>query len=135
MQDQAQRVKPQALGILGRDHLSQILQMHHQVDPHTIAYKKVVAEASGVPCVLESVFGVYGPDHEDDAGQVITGINWSATLTPPFHLGEGISQPRVRHGDPSSLVHSAILRPTFRDRGSSHCVASPDRGGPGPTVA
>jgi hypothetical protein len=112
--------------------------MHHQVDPHTIAYKKVVAEASGVPCVLESVFGVYGPDHEDDAGQVITGINWSATLTPPFHLlGMHLSAARVEQGSPVVvMVHLAIPRPTFRDRGKQ-TIALPAtiEEALGPTVA
>jgi hypothetical protein len=89
MQRHAKRVNPKALGILGRDHLSRVLCEQHGCEAETVSYKKVVAEASGLPFVLEVACGVYRSEVVGQRdGRVMTGINWSATLTPPFeHLG------------------------------------------------
>jgi DNA topoisomerase VI subunit B len=119
MQAQAQRVKPQALGALGRAHLARVLDTHHHVDVDTISYKKVTAEVSGLPCVLEVAFGAYRQESWESESRVITGINWSATPTTPFeHLDTHLSTAMVQRRDPVVVVvHLAIPRPTFRDRG------------------
>jgi DNA topoisomerase VI subunit B len=120
MQSHSRPITPQALGVLGKPHLCRVLDEHHHVDPSTIAYKKVIAEASGLPFVLEVAFGVVRKD--DEQGQdlrVITGINWSATPTPPFEqLDSYLSTALVSRGHHVVVVvHLAIPRPTFRDRG------------------
>jgi hypothetical protein len=120
MQRHAKRVNPKALGVLGRDHLSRVLCEQHGCEAETVSYKKVVAEASGLPFVLDVACGVYRSEVVGQRdGRVMTGINWSATLTPPFeHLGADLNTALVQRGDPVVVVvHLAIPRPTFRDRG------------------
>jgi hypothetical protein len=118
MQDQAQRVKPQALGILGREHLTETLCAHHDVDQETITYRKLPVEVSGLPCVLEVAFGAYQRGVEDER-RVITGINWSPTPNQPFaQLEAHLNTALVDSESPAVVVvHLAIPRPTFRDRG------------------
>jgi DNA topoisomerase VI subunit B len=120
MRRHAKRVNPKALGVLGRDHLSHVLCEQHGCEAETVSYKKVVAETSGLPFVLEVACGVYRAEVAGEtSGRVMTGINWSATLTPPFeHLGTYLNTALVQQGDPVVVVvHLAIPRPTFRDRG------------------
>jgi DNA topoisomerase VI subunit B len=126
MQDQSQRVKPQALGILGREHVAETLCAYHQVDQATLAYQKLPAEVLGLPCVLEVAFGAYQRGVEDER-QVITGINWSPTPNQPFaqleaHLNTALVS---RQSPVVVVVHLAIPRPTFRDRGKQ-ALALPD---------
>jgi hypothetical protein len=118
MQDQSQPVKPQALGVLGREHLAETLCTHHQVDQETFTYRKLLAEVSGLPCVLEVAFGAYQRGVEDER-QVITGINWSPTPNQPFAQLEAYLNTAMLDGESPAvvMVHLAIPRPTFRDRG------------------
>jgi hypothetical protein len=82
--------------------------------------KKVLAEASGLPFVLEVAFGVVRKAYEQGQDlRVITGINWSATPTAPLEqLDSHLSTALVSRGHHVGMVvHLAIPRPTFRDRG------------------
>jgi DNA topoisomerase VI subunit B len=120
MQRYSRPINPKALGVLGKSHLSRVLDEHHHVDVDTIDYKKVLAEASGLPFVLEVAFGVTRKDHEEGQDlRILAGINWSATPIPPFaQLDSYLSTALVSQGHHVVVVvHLAIPRPTFRDRG------------------
>lgn len=95
MQRQAKRVNPKVLGVLGRDHLSRVLCEQHGCEAETVSYKKVVAEASGPPFVLEVACGVYvsenasisaverePPRHAEPRRQLITMPNHTSPAQP-----------------------------------------------------
>jgi DNA topoisomerase VI subunit B len=112
--------KPQTLGILGRDHLTRVLTASHGCEAETIRYRKVTAEADGLPFVLEVAFGVCRQAVSGErAARVIAGINWSAAMTPPFEqLNTYLNTAMVQRHDPVVVVvHLAIPRPTLRERG------------------
>ena len=120
MQRYSRPISPKALGLLGKAHLSRVLCDHHHVDRSTIDYKKVLDETAGLPFVLEVAFGVVQKTHEAEQGlRLLTGINWSATPTPPFEeLDSYLSTAMVSaEHHVIVVVHLAIPRPTFRDRG------------------
>jgi hypothetical protein len=55
----------------------------------------------------------------EDGRQVITGINWSPTPNQPFAQLEAYLNTAMLNGESPAvfMVHLAIPRPTFRDRG------------------
>jgi DNA topoisomerase VI subunit B len=120
MHAEARPVNPTKLGVLGKAHLLQIMSQRHQIDPQKFFYKNVWGEASGLPCVLEVAFGVARQGCQEDR-RVLAGINWSATPPPtqPFpRLEQYLNSALVPSDAPVMVVvHLAIPRPTFRDRG------------------
>jgi DNA topoisomerase VI subunit B len=123
MQGMSRPVKPRALGVLGREHLEEVLRAQHQVDtenPRTFKYTKTVDDVDGLPYVLEVACGaVRTKDAQDRQRCLLTGINWSATPANPFqHVDDYLNTALVQEDDPVVVVvHLAIPRPTFRDRG------------------
>jgi hypothetical protein len=123
----AKPVNPKALGILGRPHLTRVLSDQHGCDAQTINYKRVVAEVSGLPFVLEVAFGANLGAGGEPSARTIMGINWSGTLSDPFErLPTYLGTALIHESDPTVvIVHVAIPRPTFRDRGKQ-AIALPD---------
>ena len=78
MQAEARPVNPTKLGVLGKDHLMQIMGQRHRIDPQKFFYKKVWGEASGLPCVLEVAFGVARQGCHDHDRSVLAGIGKSS---------------------------------------------------------
>jgi DNA topoisomerase VI subunit B len=123
MQALSRPVNARALGVVGKAHLQAFLREYYDVntdDPQTFRYTKTVDEVDGLPYVLEVAFGsVRKEDADDHALRLITGINWSATPENPFQqLDDYLNTAHVQDADPVVVVvHLAIPRPTFRDRG------------------
>ena len=84
MQRESRPVKPAALGILGRDHMTQHLVDYGSVVAESVRYKKVEGSADGLPFVLEVALGIYDDEHEDWGSDVAVGLNFSATFKPPI---------------------------------------------------
>ena len=127
MRANSKPVKPRQLGVLGKNHVEKQLQSLGCGDG-TIAYIRKEGESDRVPWVLECAFGWNGSLKEQ---QLITGVNWSPAIMNPFRqLGKGgVSLDSVLEGQHAGrrepvvvLVHLAIARAAFADRGKSTIV-------------
>jgi DNA topoisomerase VI subunit B len=118
-------VKPQDLGIIGRDNLAARF-MSAGADPKTFTYKLSLREDNGIPAVVEVAFG-YRPNGA--AGRrMIAGANWSVGINNPFRqLGQDgesldsfLEERRVGRTEPIVLlVHLASPLIAYTDRGKS----------------
>jgi hypothetical protein len=126
-------VKPQDLGLIGKDHL---LACFTEAGVHakSFKYNKLIGvDDDGLPCVLEIAFG-YCPD-ESNKRRIIAGANWSVGIGNPFRSfgrhNEGLesilAEQRVRDREPIIFIaHLACPRVEYTDRGKSAIVV---RGG------
>lgn len=122
MRAESRPVKPDQLGVIGRDHLGARLAGLGAA-AESVAYRKIAGESGGLPWVIEAGFG-YVPGA--DEGRVITGVNWSPGLGNPFRsLGSGsldglLREQRADQDYPVTVVvHLACPRVTYTDRGKS----------------
>jgi DNA topoisomerase VI subunit B len=129
MQEKSRSVKPRALGVLGKDHLSGRLEGCYGVAPRSVRYKCKLGGGRRRPFVLEVAFGV---KRRGEAGgrDVVVGLNWTPALAPPFpELGDQLGKMRLDRHDPVVLlVHLAFPRPSYTDHGKArvdlpHAVA------------
>ncbi|MHB8953849.1 MAG: hypothetical protein ACYC4U_12840 [Pirellulaceae bacterium] len=127
MKANSRPVKPERLGVIGKDHIEKQLRSLGCGDA-SIRYEKKMGESGGIPWVLECAFGW---NDSLEGRQLITGVNWSPSIGNPFRqLGKvGVSLDSVlesqRAGEEEPvvvLVHLAIARATFADRGKSTLV-------------
>jgi DNA topoisomerase VI subunit B len=118
MQNHARPVRPNKLGLLGKGHLSATLVNLFGAEESTVRYRPAVLEVGGLPYVLEVAFGYH---MQDRPRTVITGVNWSPTLQPPFASLDGLLEERwVGEDDPCVLIaHLACPRPEFTDTGKT----------------
>jgi DNA topoisomerase VI subunit B len=121
MQRESRPVKPVALGVLGEAHVRAQLIHHHDVEPKSIKYRKLLGFADELPFVLELACGWYTKEFIDYARRLIVGVNWTPALKPPFlELPELLSEARVNAFDEVVVfVHLAMPRVDFTDRGKS----------------
>jgi DNA topoisomerase VI subunit B len=131
MQEQSKRIKPDALGVIGRPHW----EAHAAAiggDLKTFEYKKLVGEDDGRPWVVEAAF-CYAPNLNRRG--LVTGINFSPGLGNPFQklrpgyfrqsLDAILSEQWARPDEPVIVfVHLAYPRAPFTDRGKAN-VALP----------
>ncbi len=130
MQAEARPIKPQALGVLGRDHISRFLALYFQVDPGSIQYKMFPLAKSvcdGLPFVLEFASGVRSRGHEQRGREVLVGLNWSPALkSPAQELPALLGEMRVDEDDPVVvLMHLACPRLEVTDHGKSTLASLP----------
>jgi len=128
MQSQSRPVKPQALGVLGRDHLARQFQMAG-CEMTTFEYRKMEGTVEGVPWVVEGAFAAHVSafDREPAERRFIAGINWSPTIGNPFRqlqpwysLDSLLTEQRAGWDEPVVLVlHLACPRVEYTDRGKS----------------
>jgi hypothetical protein len=121
-------VKPQDLGIVGRDHLHARFK-EAGVEPETFKYQKALGETDGLPWVVETAFG-WCPGLK--RRRIIVGVNWSVGLGNPFRSfsrfgGEGmeslLADQRVGPNEEIVFVlHFACPRVAYTDRGKSAIV-------------
>ncbi|CAK0750789.1 hypothetical protein CCP3SC5AM1_1720002 [Gammaproteobacteria bacterium] len=118
MKQGSRQVKPEALGVIGRDNFH-----HHLIScgigENSIEYRKATGIVNGLPYVLEVAFGVF---NSDDAGRMVrAGINWTPVLGIPFdELNEAMRDARIDHEDGVALiVHLACPVIHYRDRGKT----------------
>jgi DNA topoisomerase VI subunit B len=112
MQNNAQLVKPRSLGIIGREHLTQMLRKYGGAD--SIRYRKVEGDRAGVPYVLEAAFArLKGLTR----AKFVTGANFSAGINDLFARSRGWIDD-LDNTDPV-LIFTHIVSPrlSFSDRG------------------
>jgi DNA topoisomerase VI subunit B len=115
MQAESRPPKPQALGVIGKEHLSGWMVRHGGVVHSSIRHKKITGVIDGIPHVIEVAFGV---NVDDEARRrIITGLNWSPTLDIPAREIQALIQ--EMRGDPDDpvvlIVHMA--RPVWNYTG------------------
>ena len=122
-------VKPEALGIIGRDHLQRRLEAAG-CEMATFQYKQVRSTTAGLPWVVEAAFA-WCP--EQTGRRLITGVNWSPGILNPFRalgtyyqsLDTVLSQQRADRDEPVIvLLHLACARVEYTDRGKSAVVVA-----------
>jgi DNA topoisomerase VI subunit B len=129
MQAWSKPVKPQALGILGQDHLHRCFA-DAGAEMGTFVYRKIEGNAKGIPWVVEAAFAAHATAFEGSEGKpvgqrLVCGVNWSPALTIPFHnLGHyGLESLLTdQHADGYAVmiaVHLACPRIEYLDRGKS----------------
>lgn len=118
MQGASKVVKPEALGVIGEEHLAAWLQ-RFEASPESIRYKRITGAAAGRPFVVEVAFGVYAK--ASSLRKVVVGLNWSPTLRSPLgELDRLLGENRVDSWDPVwMVVHLASPHFHFTDRGKS----------------
>ena len=127
MKAQAKPVKPQQLGIIGREHL-EARMAEYGCEMASFDYRRAMGTTDEVPWVVESAFG-WCP--RLTGRLLVTGVNWSPGILNPFRelgrfgqsLDTILSQQRVSRDDPVILVlHMACPRVEYTDRGKSAVV-------------
>ncbi len=81
MKDNSAVVKPNALGVIGEDHLKKCMS-EGGVGGGSVKYKKVHGIAKDMPFVLEASFGVL--ENEDLGMDYVAGLNWTPAIKTPF---------------------------------------------------
>jgi DNA topoisomerase VI subunit B len=124
MKTQTKIVKPQALGIIGKGHLSaRFAEIGCEMESYQ--YKRVLDTVDGLPCVVETAFG-WCPGNGER--RLVTGVNWSPGILNPFRalgrygdsLDSILSDQYADRDEPVVLVlHMACPRVEYSDRGKS----------------
>ena len=126
--DATKPVRPQDLGIIGKEHFAAKFAATG-ADLKTFNYKKTLRDDEGIPAVIEVAFG-YCPNGPAER-RIITGVNWSVGINDPFKgLGpygqslDGILQNlRAGRNEPIVMVvHLGCPRITYTDRGKGSLV-------------
>jgi hypothetical protein len=121
-------VKPQDLGIIGKDHFAAKFTAAG-AHAESFNYTKTLRTDDGIPAVVEIAFG-YCPD-APPVRRIITGVNWSVGINDPFkNLGpysrslDGIlTNLRAGRNEPIIMVvHLACPRISYTDRGKGALV-------------
>jgi DNA topoisomerase VI subunit B len=129
MKDATKPVKPQDLGIIGRDNLAHRFAAAG-ANLETFKYKCTpCVDDNGIPAVIEVAFAYCPSDEEETSSRLfIAGVNWSRCINNPFRLlgvsGESLEsylhEQRAGHDEPIILaVHLASPCIAYTDRGKS----------------
>ena len=125
LQTHSKPVKPNDLGLIGKDHLLARFS-EAKVESETFKYQKALGETEGLPWVVETAFG-WCPGN-GNRRRIIVGANWSVGLGNPFRSfgphGEGLetllADQRAGHNEPIIFVlHFTCPRVGYTDRGKS----------------
>ena len=123
-------VKPQDIGVIGRDHLFARIAAAGG-EPKTFRYMRQPGETNGAPRVIEIAFGVHCQAFgggEGSGRKEINGVNWSPGINNPFRqIGHGgqsfdgiLATLRADRNWPVIIVaHLAYPRVTYTDRGKT----------------
>ena len=130
MQANSTPVKPQMLGVIGREHFrKQFAQVGCEMESFDYKCVKQTTD-DGVPMVLETAFG-WCPENE--TRRLVTGVNWSPGIINPFRelgrfgqsLDTILTKQRASEDEPVILVlHIACPRVEYTDRGKSAVVVA-----------
>jgi DNA topoisomerase VI subunit B len=115
MQRASRSVKPQRLGVIGKEHLQTAL-VALGVDPEGFTYRKGAGIGKdGLPFVVEVAFGVTWGGRE----RLIVGLNHSPVFkVPSGHLSDVLTDCHVQRHDPVALlIHQSCPRLMFTDQG------------------
>jgi DNA topoisomerase VI subunit B len=130
MQEHSRPVKPDHLGVIGRDHIAtRFAELGGEME--SFAYRKITGETDSLPWVVEIAF-CWRPDL--GYRSLITGVNWSPGLTNPFrYMGkyesslDTLLQKQRVDEDCIMMLHLACPRVSYTDRGKS-AVVMPGKG-------
>jgi DNA topoisomerase VI subunit B len=129
-------VKPQDLGVIGKQHLAARLAAVG-AELRAFNYKRALRIDDGVPAVVEVAFG-YCPEGPA-VRRIINGVNWSVGINNPFRqlgqYGESLDtfleEQRAGRAEPIVLVvHLASPRIVYTDRGKSAVALGGEFGEP-----
>ena len=129
MKAELKPVKPDLLGVIGRDHFRQRFEAIG-AEMESFDYKCIKDTTDDIPWVIETAF-CWCPDIP--MKRLVTGVNWSPGIVNPFRelgrFGESLdtvlSQQRVTANEPVILaLHMACARVSYTDRGKSSVVTS-----------
>jgi DNA topoisomerase VI subunit B len=111
LKSETEPVKPDKLGIIGRDNLDLI----QDADPETFVYKCVKCDGD-LPAIIEVAFA-YCPELSER--RLVCGVNWSVGINNPFRdLHWTFEDLRVGPREPVYLIiHVAYPRVSYMDRG------------------
>jgi hypothetical protein len=120
-------VKPEQLGIIGKDHLQRRF-LAAGCETESFQYRRVVGCTDNMPWVIETAFG-WCP--QASRRRLVTGVNSSPGIVNPFRvlgrwgasLDTILSQQRADSHEPVILaLHMACPRVEYLDRGKSAVV-------------
>lgn len=123
MQAESKPLKPDHLGMIGRDHMKRGLCDLFDVSQWSVRYERATGTTDdGVPWVLEVAFGVSTKD--DDQRNILAGVNWSPSLRQPFDdLNDVLAENFIESDDPVVVaVHLIHPDPTSTDRGKTRYI-------------
>ena len=130
MKEYTKLVKPNALGIIGKDNLAKKFETNG-CDMKSFDYCKILDESDeGLPFVIETAFGWFG-ENSSAPRRIVTGVNWSPGIINPFRelgtfgdsLDSILEQQRIGRDEPVVfLLHCAYPRVEYTDRGKSAVV-------------
>lgn len=131
MRQNSKPVKPAALGVIGKAHVSARFK-DMGVEMESFEYRKALElDEDGLPVVIETAFGWRGEDCAEER-RIITGVNWSPGIVNPFRTlgssyGDGLAALLAeRHAGAYEpivlLLHCACPRVQYTDRGKSAVV-------------
>ena len=117
MQKNCQEVKPQALGIIGEDHLHRWMDDHFEVGA-SFEYKRIMGDCGGLPYVVEAAFGIMGVEGAETLAETNT-LNWSPAITNPWGSWYTSGALLDDHDPVHLFFHLACPRLDFTDRGKT----------------
>lgn len=121
MQQASRPVKPQRLGVIGKEHLQAAL-VAQGVAPEGFTYRKAAdIGKDGLPFVVEVAFGLA---RVRSRRRLIVSLNHSPVFkVPSGHLSDVLADCHVQQHDPVVLlIHQACPRFTFTDHGKGAIV-------------
>ena len=130
MKQHSAPVKPDHLGIIGREHLHCRMEANH-CEMESFTYKKQMGVKDDLPWVIEVAFGCRKKEYSETSRRLVTGVNWSPGIINPFRqlgaYGESLdtilTAQRASRNEPIILVlHMACPRVEYTDRGKSAVV-------------
>ena len=126
MQQHSKPVKPERLGLIGREHFARIFAVDG-ADPDQVKYSRELGHDGDLPFLVEAAFARI---KDLSSTPLVSGINWSPAIGDPFRWSAGAwshhslrGLVRDRHilaGTPA-LIGVSLATPTvsFVDRGKS----------------
>jgi DNA topoisomerase VI subunit B len=127
MQAHSKPVKPEMLGLIGRDHFQKRFEAEG-CEMETFDYRKALDVTDDVPWIVETAFG-WCPAAK--TRRLVTGVNWSPGIVNPFRemgrfgtsLDTVLADQRATRNEPVILVlHMTCPRVEYTDRGKSAVV-------------
>ena len=126
MQQHSKPVKPERLGLIGRDHFARLFAVDG-ADPDQIRYSRELGHDGDLPFVVEAAFARI---KDLSSTPLVSGINWSPAIGDPFrwsasawshHSLRGLMRDRHILAGTPALIGVSVATPTvsFVDRGKS----------------
>ncbi len=122
MCEQSKPINPKQLGIIGKEHMVTRMVADYGVAAESVRYKRKVGSSPSEPYILEMAFGVYRKECAENCRTLITGLNWSPTMSSPIdEINQALQGMHIDYNDPVCIVlHIAKPHFEFTERGKGH---------------